>query len=180
MARPAHDGDAGDHRPAAADHRRGARLWAWAAAAAWRWPATSGSAMRRRRWASRRRGCRIVYSALDCEPAAARCRPGERQAGALLRPRTSRWRDCRAMGLIDVVAEQGAPGQAPGAGAGTCHPRATVAARRQAGAGGARPRRGRRARRRDRRGAEAAVNSEDYREARLAFLEKRVPTFKGR
>ena len=27
---------------------------------------------------------------------------------------------------------------------------------------------------------EAAVNSEDYREARAAFLEKRTPTFRGR
>jgi enoyl-CoA hydratase/carnithine racemase len=88
--------------------------------------------------------------------------------------------DCRAMGLIDVVAEQGALAGAHALAQELC----TSAPLSQRGAkvvlealdrGEV-----------QQRAAEiaavqaAAVNSEDYREARQAFLEKRTPGFKGR
>jgi len=88
--------------------------------------------------------------------------------------------DCRAMGLIDVVAEQGALAGARALARELCT-RAPLAQR------GAKIvlealQRGEAETRVAEIAAvqEAAVDSEDYREARQAFLEKRTPVFKGR
>ena len=88
--------------------------------------------------------------------------------------------DCRAMGLIDVAAEQGAL-----AGAGELATElATRAPLSQRGAKivlEALARDEAEARQAEIAAIqEAAVNSEDYRAARQAFLEKRTPVFQGR
>jgi enoyl-CoA hydratase/carnithine racemase len=88
--------------------------------------------------------------------------------------------DCRAMGLIDVVAEEGA---VPGALA-LARELCTRAPLSQRGAKLVLEAldRGEAAQRAAEIAAvqETAVNSEDYREARQAFLEKRTPVFTGR
>jgi len=88
--------------------------------------------------------------------------------------------DCRSMGLIDVVSEAGALAGAQTLAVELC----TRAPLSQRGAKVVLEalQRGEV----DKRAAEiaavqeAAVNSDDYREARQAFLEKRTPVFKGR
>jgi len=90
--------------------------------------------------------------------------------------------DCRAMGLIDVTARQGA-----GALAGARELANELATRAPLSQRGAKLvlealERGEAEKRKAEIAAlqEAAVNSEDYRAARQAFLEKRTPVFKGR
>ena len=88
--------------------------------------------------------------------------------------------DCRAMGLIDVVAEQGALAGAHALAQEFC----TRAPLSQRGAKVVLEALDRAET--EQRAAEiaalqaAAVNSEDHREARQAFMEKRTPVFKGR
>jgi enoyl-CoA hydratase/carnithine racemase len=88
--------------------------------------------------------------------------------------------DCRSMGLIDVISEQGA---LPGAHA-LAQEFCTRAPLSQRGAKVVLEAldRGEVEQRAAEIAAvqEAAVNSDDYREARRAFLEKRTPTFTGR
>ncbi len=88
--------------------------------------------------------------------------------------------DCRAMGLIDVVAEQGALAGARSLAQEFC----TRAPLSQRGAKLVLEAldRGETEQRAEQIAAvqAAAVNSEDYREARQAFAEKRTPVFKGR
>ncbi|HET6195831.1 MAG TPA: enoyl-CoA hydratase-related protein [Acetobacteraceae bacterium] len=121
----------------------------------------------------------IVYSTLDCSLLLR----AVGLANAKLVLYSGRYfplADCRAMGLIDVVAEPGALAGAHTLAQELC----TRAPLSQRGAkvvlealdrGEA-----------EQRAAEiaavqeAAVNSEDYREARQAFLEKRTPMFNGR
>jgi enoyl-CoA hydratase/carnithine racemase len=88
--------------------------------------------------------------------------------------------DCRAMGLIDVLAEQGAL-------AGARDLAQELATRAPLSQRGAKLvlealARGEAEKRQAEIAAvqEAAVNSEDYRAARQAFMEKRTPEFKGR
>ena len=120
----------------------------------------------------------IVYSTLDCSLLLR----AVGLANAKLVLYSGRYfplADCRAMGLIDVVSEQGA---LPGAHA-LAQELSTRAPLSQRGAKVVLEALDRREV--DQRAAEiatvqeAAVNSEDYREARQAFLEKRVPVFKG-
>jgi enoyl-CoA hydratase/carnithine racemase len=121
----------------------------------------------------------IVYSTLDCSLLLR----AVGLANAKLVLYSGRYfplNDCRTMGLLDVVAAEGALAGAHALARELC----TRAPLSQRGAkvvlealerGEV-----------DQRAAqiaavqEAAVNSEDYREARQAFLEKRVPVFKGR
>ena len=152
---------------------------AWAAAVGWRWPAISAWAMRRRRWAFRPR----ASPSSTARWTAAFCCARSGLANAKLVLYSGRYfplADCRAMGLIDVVSEQGALAGAQALAQELC----TRAPLSQRGAkvvlealdrGEAEQRAAEIAAMQ-----EAAVNSEDYRAARQAFLEKRTPVFKGR
>ncbi|MEJ0019453.1 MAG: enoyl-CoA hydratase-related protein [Acetobacteraceae bacterium] len=121
----------------------------------------------------------IVYSTLDCSLLLR----AVGLANAKLVLYSGRYfplADCRAMGLVDVVSEQGA---LPGAHE-LAQELSTRAPLSQRGAKVVLEAldRGEVDRRADEIAAvqDAAVNSEDYREARQAFLAKRVPVFKGR
>ena len=172
-------GDAGHHRPAAADDRRGAWL---RRGRRLRTGAGVRPARGRRDDADGHPGRAAVdrLRLAGLQPAAARRRAGERQAGARTRDAISRWPTAARWDLIDVVSEQGA---LPGAHA-LAQEFCTRAPLSQRGAKVVLEAldRGEVEQRAAEIAAvqEAAVNSEDYREARQAFLEKRTPAFKGR
>jgi enoyl-CoA hydratase/carnithine racemase len=121
----------------------------------------------------------IVYSTLDCSLLLRAVGLANAKL-VLYSGRYFQLSDCRTMGLIDVVSEQDAPAGAQD----LAKELATRAPLSQRGAkivlealacGEAEQRQAKIAAIQ-----EAAVNSEDYRLARQAFLDKRTPVFKGR